>query len=95
MVWQASEVKVLLCPTLRIPMNYTVQAEFSRLHWSGSLLLLQGIFLTPGIELGSPALPVDSLLLSYPGIPLLVLKRALPSIHPPWFGSVVITGGHA
>ena len=36
----------------------------------GTLSLLQGIFLTPGIELGSPASQADSLPAELPGKPI-------------------------
>ena len=51
-----------LCPTLWNPMDYNSSWNSPGQNTGvGSLPLLQGIFPPPEIELGSPALQVDSL----------------------------------
>ena len=47
-----------LCPTLATPWIIACQAP---IYWSGSPFSSPGNLLNPGIEPGSPALPVDSL----------------------------------
>ena len=64
-----------LCLTLCNPLDYTCQAPLSlgfpkQAYWSGLPFLLQGIFMTQGLNLSLLHWEVDSLSLSHLGSPL-------------------------
>ena len=64
------KVKVAqLCLSLCDPMDYTVQGFSRPEYWRGQPFPSPGDLPNSGIELGSPVLQADSLLLSHQGNP--------------------------
>ena len=66
-----------LCPSLCDPMDYrlpgsSIRGIFRQEYWSGLPFPSPGDLPNPGIEPGSPALQVDSLLSEPPGKPTVV-----------------------